>query len=320
MVPDAHSPQTSAPGTPTSPNKSRAPKASRKVRGRISAEAMTSRAVELLRSEDEQVCYDSLAGEYIGSIWVRFGRNRFVKRFLIKQTDADISGMPGWVVARTRYIDDFLKAQMGEGFKQLVILGAGYDTRTYRFYKLLEGAKIFEVDHPDAQMLRTWRNVGKRFGSYPQNSTYVDVDLESEKLEKKLPENGYDKNLKTLFIWEGGMMYLSPKSVDQTLAFIANNSRKGSIVIFEYLFASVLDKTLPSKEAQKLRNHCASAGEPLLFGLKEGSLEEFLASRGFDLVENMTAQSLKDAYFKGKGQQRKVFPLAGIVVAKVKQR
>jgi O-methyltransferase involved in polyketide biosynthesis len=89
-------------------------------------------------------------------------------------------------------------------------------------------------------------------------------------------------------------------------------------LIFDYLLASVLAKTPPSREAQRLRNHCASEGEPILFGLKEGSLEEFLASRGFKLVENMTAQSLKDAYFKEKGSQRKVFPLAAIACARVK--
>ncbi len=317
MVPDAQSPQTSAHGSMTSPNQ--ALRAMRKGQNTTSKGSLRSRAVESLRPEDERVCYDSLAGKFLGPLWVLFCRNRFMKWNQIRRMDRENSGTPGWVVARTRYIDDFLKARLGEGFKQLVILGAGYDSRAYRFDKLLEGTKIFEVDHPDTQKIKMW-TVGKMLGQFPKNLTYVHVDFSSETLEVNLPENGYDKNLKTLFIWEGVTMYIMPQAVDQTLAFIANNSGEGSIVIFDYLFASALDKTLPSKEAEGLRSRYARIGQPLLFGLKEGSIEEFLASRGFDLVENMAAQSLKDAYFKGKGQQRKVSPLAEIVCARVKQR
>jgi methyltransferase (TIGR00027 family) len=284
---------------------------------------LRNRAVESLRAEDERVCYDAPAIGFMGPSFTRMSGdgliNGLMRRLIIRQADKEITGMAAFVVARTRFIDDFLKAQMGKGIKQVIILGAGFDSRAYRFYELLEGAKIFEVDHPDTQILKML-TVRRTLGPFPKNLTYVHADLDREKLEVNLPKNGYDKNLKTLFIWEGVTMYLTLEAVDKTLAFIKSNSGKGSIVIFDYFFESALDKSLLSKEAEMVRKSCARVGEPLRFGLKEGSVEEFLASRGFDLMQNMTAQSLQDAYFKGKGPQRKVFPLAAIACAQVKQQ
>jgi methyltransferase (TIGR00027 family) len=291
-------------------------------RGRPSRSSRTTlqcRAMESLRPAEEQVCHDTLALKFMGAVWVKMARNRFMKRLLIRQLDRDYTGMYGFIVARTRYIDEFLKAQIEEGIKQLVILGAGYDSRAYRFNQLQEGVKVFEVDQPYTQRLKLW-TVGKALGSFPRKVVYVPIDFASEKLEVNLPKGGYQGKLKTLFIWEGVTMYLTAQAVDRTLAFIAGASGEGSSVVFDYLFESALDGTSGLREAEKLRRNCARMREPLLFGIKDNTIEEFLSSRGFSLLENVTAKSLKDAYFKGKAQQRKIFPLQAIACAKVRHQ
>ena len=116
------------------------------------------------------------------------------------------------------------------------------------------------------------------------------------------------------------MMYLTAEAVDQTLAFIAGSSGPGSCVIFDYLFESALDGASRSREAEKLIRSCARIGEPLLFGIKDNAVGEFLSSRGFDLLQSAGANSLKEAYFKGKGQRREVFPLEAIACARVRHR
>ena len=282
-----------------------------------SKETLRWRAIESLRPEDERVCYDNMANDFMDRPWQSFSRNRFMRKLLIRQSNKDFIGMGGFIVARTRYIDEFLKAQIAEGIKQLVILGAGYDSRAYRFNLLDVGMKVFEVDHPDTQVLKMMK-VKMVLGSMPKHAIYVHVDFAHEKLEINLPKNGYDSGLKTLFIWEGVTMYLPEESVNRTLAFIAAYSGEGSCVIFDYLFESAIDGTSQLKEAQMMRMHCAKLREPLHFGLKEDAVGGFLLSRGFSLLENTTATSLKNTYFKGKAQQRKVFPLAAIVCAKVR--
>jgi methyltransferase (TIGR00027 family) len=281
-----------------------------------SKETLRWRAIESLRPEDERVCYDSIANDFMDPPWRSITRNRFVRKLLIRQSNKDYIGMGGFVVARTRYIDDFLKAQVAQGIKQVVILGAGYDSRAYRFNLFEEGVKVFEVDHPDTQMLKMLK-VRALVGSLPKHVVYVHVDFATEKLEINLPQNGYERGLRTLFIWEGVTMYLTADSVDRTLAFIANYSGEGSCVVFDYLFESALDGTSKLKEAEMMIRHCAKLGEPLLFALRDDAIGVFLSSRGFSLLENAAATSLKDAYFKGKGQQRKVFPLGAVVCARV---
>ena len=50
-------------------------------------------------------------------------------------------------LARTRHMDAVVHAEVAAGIGQLVLLGAGYDSRAYRMPEL-EGVRTFEVDHP----------------------------------------------------------------------------------------------------------------------------------------------------------------------------
>ena len=197
----------------------------------------------------------------------------------------------------------------------MVILGAGYDSRAFRFNALKEKARVFEIDHPDSQKIKK-EKVRKIFGSLPEHVVYVPVDFNKEKLDEKLYESGYDKNLKTLFIWEGVTLYITAEAVDETLDFIVNNSGQGSSVIFDYAYESFIDGRM--KEAEKVIKGQANIGEPLTFGIEDGTIMEFLGERGFGQVKDMNAVSLEDRYFKGTG--RKSCPFYGIVHATIKPR
>src|SRR4051812_40451363 len=58
-----------------------------------------------------------------------------------------VPGMYLYHQARTKHFDDLLLADLGK-IRQVVILGAGLDTRPYRFVSRLAGVRVFEVDHP----------------------------------------------------------------------------------------------------------------------------------------------------------------------------
>ncbi len=89
--------------------------------------------------------------------------------------------------------------------------------------------------------------------------TYIPIDFIEKKLDEKLAENGYDSALKTLFIWEGVTQYIPEKEVDDTLAFIANHSGAGSVVVFDYFPSSVLDETCELTEAVNLKKFVEGA-------------------------------------------------------------
>ena len=74
---------------------------------------------------------DALAGE-TGAAWIE-QRN-------------EVSVLP--IVLRTRYFDDFIQQVMAEEtLRQIVLLGAGLDTRAYRL-NWPQDAEYFEVDQP----------------------------------------------------------------------------------------------------------------------------------------------------------------------------
>lgn len=277
------------------------------------------RAAELLRPKNEQVCEDRFARRFLG---LRFGiiaRSRLLTGIARWYVERIIPGAANSVVARTRYIDDYLKQCIDAGIEQLVILGAGYDSRAYRFDGLKARVRVFEVDHPNTQRVKI-QKVKKIFGSLPSHVVYVGLDLDEKKLGEGLLESGYDKGKKTLFIWEGVTVYIIPEAVDETLAFVAENSGKGSCIIFDYAFQSAFDAASESGDAKKWREAYERRGEPPKFALKEDAVGDFLSKRGFYQVKSVSLESIKKTYFKGPNAKRNVTNLGGIVQATVARK
>ena len=200
--------------------------ASRAGPGKMAEGIAAIRAYESSKAEDERICYDPYAIHFV---------NPKILEYAAKHRDeanAAMDDSTGSIVARVRYFDDFLKKSIKERLEQLVIFGAGYDTRAYRIKELKGKIKVFEVDHPDTQRFKV-QKIKEIFGSIPEHVVYVPVDFESQILGKELFNNGYNRSLRTLFIMEGLIMYITPKSVAETLTFIVENSGKGSAIIFD---------------------------------------------------------------------------------------
>jgi methyltransferase (TIGR00027 family) len=200
--------------------------------------------------------------------------------------------------------------------QQLVILGAGYDSRPYRFDRAKDQLKVFEVDHPATQADKLAK-VQVVFGTIPAHVTFVPVDFNTQSLEQRLPESGYDLNLKTLFIWQGVTMYLTDEAVDDTLRFIVQHSAPGSAIVFDYIYRQVLDGIQKHAEIKKMHRYRFMTGEGLTFGIEEGAVEAFLKKRGFSQVKDMDSNGLRQAYFTGKNASREIASGYGIVVAVV---
>jgi len=269
------------------------------------------RALESMKPAGERICYDPFARRFISPAFLYF-----VKFFVdIGYPEKAGPGVMGFLVARARYMDDYLQSCIEEGLEQLVILGAGYDSRAYRFEQL-KSRKVFEVDHPATQEAKIAR-LKKILGRLPEHVVYVQIDFTQETLEQRLVECGYDRKLKTLFIWEGVTQYLTPEVVDSTLAFVARNSGRGSSIIFDYIYTSLFNATRARGEIKRMRRYRGFTGEGLTFGIPEDTIESFLGQRGFQEVRNVSNELLKQAYFTGVNQKRQVASGYAIVSATV---
>src|SRR3954465_10882935 len=58
-------------------------------------------------------------------------------------------------IARTRLIDDWIERSL-DGIRQVVLLGAGFDTRAWRLRSVAR-VQVFEVDHPNTAALKRER-------------------------------------------------------------------------------------------------------------------------------------------------------------------
>ena len=115
----------------------------------VSAEQVAAiRAAWSKRPEDERVCYDPLARHFLGPELGGVIDDPKLTETVGAAVEESTPGTIGCVGARTRYIDDYLKTCINGGVKQLVMLGAGYDSRPYRFSELKGKVKVFELDQP----------------------------------------------------------------------------------------------------------------------------------------------------------------------------
>jgi methyltransferase (TIGR00027 family) len=270
------------------------------------------RGVESEKPADERILYDPYARRLVPG-WLYS-----MTKFFITTGYAEWRGpgVNGFLVARDRYIDDFLEERLKEGIDQLVILGAGYDARAYRFADLPGRVRTFEVDHPATQKDKL-AALQKVFGQVPRHVTYVGIDFTSQSLEERLLACGYNPALKTIFIWQGVTHYLDLAAVDSTLALIARRSGPGSQVIFDYMDPSLLKEPGSHGEVKGMRRYRGMTGEALRFGLPINQVEGFLQARGFSRIHNVCSQELKPLYFTGKNQSRQVVAGYGIVSAVV---
>lgn len=269
------------------------------------------RAVEYERPASERICQDPYARRFVPA-WMYHALGFFIK---IGYAEWRGPGVNGFLVGRDRYIDDVLQGFLNKGLQQLVILGAGYDSRPYRF-ELASQVKTFEVDHPATQgdKLAKLRAV---FGKVPEHVIYVPIDFNTQTLEGRLMESGYDPNLKTLFIWQGVTMYLTNDAIDTTLAFVVRHSEPGSAIVFDYVYRSVLDGIQKHSEISRMHRYRFMTGEGLTFGILEGTVETFLKERGFQQVKDVNVDYLKATYFTGKNAGRAVAGGYGIVIGKI---
>ncbi len=200
------------------------------------------------------------------------------------------------VNAMTWHIDGILRDIAANGVAQVVHVGAGLDSRPYRFGEDMPGVRFFEVDQPATLALKKAR-VRAVFGSLPGAVTYIPFDYRSDAFFSALGRAGFDPSRKTLFIWEGTTMLTDPKVVDETLRSIARRSAPGTEVVFDYVLDAVIRGDFGRYGGARYELVRSSVkGEPWKFGIGEGRSAEFVTRRGLDLVSDLGARELASRY------------------------
>lgn len=196
---------------------------------------------------------------------------------------------------RHRYMDDALgdALRAAGGVAQVVVLGAGYDARAWRFAEALAGRPIFELDHPATQARKVRLSAG---APGPAGDVRrIPIDFARQSIPDALAAGGFQRGRSTFFIWEGVTMYLREDIVVATLRSLSDLGGPGSRL--------ALDGWAPPSAARSSAAwHRGAAallgliGEPITFPLAPPDAPALLARGGWVLVELVETDLLRRRY------------------------
>lgn len=194
-------------------------------------------------------------------------------------------GLVNLVINRTGYFDSIIdKAK--DNAEQLVLMGAGLDTRAYNDLKD-SGLKIFELDQATTQQHKL--KYLQKAGIDTSHVTFVEADFAQEAWFGSLIDAGYEPSKRTIFLWEGVTLYLGEDSVRNTLRRVKANAAKGSIIVADiYARSFVTGDYAPGLKASL--PVLDTTDEQLAFGIEmaddyQHTLESFVTSEELTLGE-----------------------------------
>ena len=201
-------------------------------------------------------------------------RVRFLYPTLPDPTEARFANL---VPSRTVEFDALLEAHAPHA-EQLVILGAGLDTRAYSDFKS-RGVAIYEVDEAANQAHK--RAALDAAGIESDHVRFVVADFEQSDWIRSLLESDYNRDVKTIFLWEGVTLYLPERAVAETLRTLTEHSAPGSVALTD-IYAHRILKLMKSKA---IGWSLEITGEATAFGLDfssnpHGELSAFASSNG----------------------------------------
>src|SRR5690606_22995319 len=201
--------------------------------------AATVRAFAALEADARIRKPDYIAREFLdAAVRPALGDSQKVAAFRT-QLESILPGAYHFQNARTLHIDARLEKAIGDGCTQVVMLGAGFDSRAYRFGAQHKNVRFFEVDLPALQQEKKSK-IAEFLGPPPDNVEYVALDFNTQTLQELLDMPAYDAALPTFFNWEGVSYYLTAAGVDATLAFV-RVSAPGSRLLFDFMPRAMID-------------------------------------------------------------------------------
>ncbi len=256
--------------------------------------AAICRMIEQYQPEKIRLFDDPVAKELVGStikFLMQFNR---IRNLTVRQTDGVAKGIYGVQVCRTRFIDDAVQTAISKGIQQVVILGAGYDTRPYRLPQM-KTIEVFDFDLPAIQEDKK-KKLQKYLGLLPRHVTFIPIDFDTQALEAVISGTAFNLRKPAIFVWEGVTQYISEESVRQTLAFLGKSAR-GSTVLFTYVLKSIIERRSTIPDANHMMDVVAKQS-PWIFGIEPSGIQDFLKPYHLALVADVGNSDYQEKYLK----------------------
>lgn len=258
------------------------------------------RALESKRDSNDRLFSDPYAIHFLEPklrLAVNLSKNLLIRKYINNTIQKKIPGALSSGLARTKYIDDVLQKSISAGVTQLIILGAGFDTRALRL-DFLKSIPTIEIDHPNTSNFKI-QTFKKRISELSKNIRYCQINFNEQSLDQLAEQHNFDFTKPTTIIWEGVTNYLTADAIDRTFTFISKFP-KGSHVIFTYIHKEILDNPISFLGGEKLLTNLENLQERWTFGFIPGELPDYLDQFDLKLVEDLGAAEYREKYLSDR--------------------
>lgn len=218
--------------------------------------------------------------------WLQY---KWARRFYIRSEEILLPGDLLHIIARKWYIQRVIRQLVDDGFRQLLILGAGFDHLGYYFSQ--EGLACIEIDAP--KMAKLKRHFLEEYYTDQSHPHIIPYHFSSSKpIPQFTNHSKIDREQKTIVVAEGFFDYLSTDSVNKSLEQICNNfSHKTALITTHFS----LDE-LSFFHRKVFKMSVRTVGEKLRFNCSADAFRRMLGDQGYYISQCFDSQTIRDNF------------------------
>ena len=203
------------------------------------------------------------------------------------------------IVARARFIEDLVAAEVARGVSQYVILGAGLDTFAQRRTELASRMIVFEIDRPGPQDWKRQRLIDLGLG-IPSFLRFVPVDFEAgDGWWERLAALGFDVARPAVVASTGVSMYLTRDAIAATLRQVAALA-PGSTLATSFMLPIEMADPEVRPGIERAAAGARANGTPFVSFFTPEEMLALARDCGFREVQHVSAETLAERYFAGR--------------------
>lgn len=181
-------------------------------------------------------------------------------------------------------LDEIFTRSIDDEFDQILIFGAGFDSRGTRLLPAERRTKLFELEVPYTQDAKIAHLQNQRI-DIPENIVFISIDFNRESINDKLEDAGFQMDRRCLFILEGLIMYLDEAAVESLFQLIKEIGGQDSLVVFDTIYAAILREEHLFYGEEAIYDAVKNADEKWTFGIEADEIQSFLEKRDYHLLK-----------------------------------
>jgi len=210
-----------------------------------------------------------------------------------------LARLEGWVLpgirlhyaARKALLEAQVRRAIASGARQVVVIGGGFDTLTYRLHRELPRVRFFELDHPATSYSKK-KSLTRR-AAPSQNLSLEAADLTRTPLAEALGAAGVEPRVSTVVLAEGLLMYLPRETVEAFVAALGGYFRQSLALALTFMVPDPSGQARFHNGSAALSAWLSLVGEPFLSAYRPEDLTQLLARFGFDPIEHWGEDRLR---------------------------